>query len=50
MRLQKDSGLGLFPGQRVSSRSRSDVHLVATLENSTPRHFDFNLLLRVSLR
>ena len=50
MRLQKDSGLGLFPGQRVSPRSRSDVHLVATLENSTPRHFDLNLLLRVSLR
>ena len=39
---------GLSLQQQVSPRLRSTLHLIATLENSTLRHFDLNLQLQVS--
>ena len=39
---------GSFLLQRVSSYSCPFLHLFATLENSTLRHFDLSLSLRVS--
>ena len=40
---------GSFLQQRVSSHVRSSLHLWATLENLTLRHFDLNLQRQVSL-